>query len=121
MRGRAEVAAWLAGPAQHYIAGMTKTQTVRVVGFALIVLGGALLLTAFRRQRRVRGAARARYHRPARYEWGRYERPGWYDGGRKEWRRYEPPAVRPTGADPSPAAAGPARRGTRRAGPGRTG
>ena len=35
-RGRAEVAALVMGPIQLHFAGMTKTQTVRVIGFVLI-------------------------------------------------------------------------------------
>ncbi|SRR5258706_5042558 len=54
--GRAGVGAFLTGvnPTQLHFPGMTKTQTVRIVGFALIVLGAALLLAARRWQRRTR-------------------------------------------------------------------
>jgi hypothetical protein len=54
--------------------GMTKTQTVRVVGFALIVIGAALFLAAHRRHH----SDLSRYHRsrrdqnrPAGYDWSR--------------------------------------------------
>jgi hypothetical protein len=58
----------LLDPDPVHIAGMTRTQTIRVIGFALILIGGALFVTARRRQKRHRRAHRE-------HEWRReYER-----------------------------------------------
>jgi hypothetical protein len=58
--GQAEVTTLSVGLTQLHFAGMTKTQTVRVIGFALIVIGATLFIVARRRQRRVRDSGRAR-------------------------------------------------------------
>ena len=90
-------------PTGLQFAGMTKTQTVRLVGFALIVIGAALFLAAHRRHH----SGLSRYHssprdrnQPAGYDWGRHapSRPTRYDWGRHapsrparyDWSRHAP-------------------------------
>src|SRR3981189_3734388 len=109
---RGGAGAFLVGvaPTGLQFAGMTKTQTVRLVGFALIVIGAALFLAAPRRPHSGLG----RYHssrrdrnqpagydwsphapnRPTRYDWGRHapSRPARYD-------RSRPPPSRPARYD----------------------
>lgn len=66
--GQAGVRALLVelNPGYLHFAGMTKTQTVRLLGFVLIAIGAALLLATRRWHRRARDpAGRAAYDRRA--------------------------------------------------------
>jgi hypothetical protein len=56
MWSRAEIGAFLLAmsPAGLHFPGLTKTQSLRIVGFVLIVVGAALFLAVRRRQRRKR-------------------------------------------------------------------
>jgi hypothetical protein len=101
-------------PTGLQFAGMTKTQTVRVLGFALIVIGAALFLAAHRRHH----CDLSRYHRsrrdqnrPAGYDWSRHapSRPARYDWSRHapswparyDWSRHVPSQLARSHHDPT--------------------